>query len=512
MRRQIISLAAILALYVALASHFWFVCDDAFISFRYARNLANGYGLVYNLGERVEGYSNFLWVIICAGLHLLGLHQEKVAPFVSCACGGALIIYVYSILRRNLSVQPLSATVAVAFMALSMPFVVWASGGLETMAFTLLVFATFERLVLRQGMGGVSGGVCALLLALIRTEGIGWAVVILGMAAASNWGKLRPTHAKSFQLGLTAAILTASFGAFLLWRHSYYGEWFSNTAYAKAGMSLPRLARGWNYVAVQFLTMPGLLLPVILLPFQKDRRLGFWKIALMALAFPLYAMLVSGDFMAFGRFILPSIPFMACLVGMGLHDLSAILLPGAGEMVTACVIGAGLLPGWDINLVPESIRARHHFRLGAPIFRSEFQQWRFEKENAEHWAINGKALKQIAKPGDSLVTGAIGAEGYYSDLHILDKAGLVTPTVARREVGPAVTSTPGHDKWVEPTWFLQHGFKPTFLGAEVIPGYQFRSQLAEKKRLLESLHLPEYETGSHPFNGGYLLYWKRRQP
>lgn len=41
-----------------------YITDDGFISFRYAQNLANGHGLVYNIGERVEGYTNFLWVLL----------------------------------------------------------------------------------------------------------------------------------------------------------------------------------------------------------------------------------------------------------------------------------------------------------------------------------------------------------------------------------------------------------------------------------------------------------------
>ena len=46
----------------------WFLCDDAFISFRYARNLLEGHGLVFNPGERVEGYTNLLWVLELAAL------------------------------------------------------------------------------------------------------------------------------------------------------------------------------------------------------------------------------------------------------------------------------------------------------------------------------------------------------------------------------------------------------------------------------------------------------------
>src|SRR5690349_12822760 len=53
--------------------------DDAMISMRYARHLAEGHGLVWNLGEQppVEGYSNFLWTVWMAALHRLPLAVSK---------------------------------------------------------------------------------------------------------------------------------------------------------------------------------------------------------------------------------------------------------------------------------------------------------------------------------------------------------------------------------------------------------------------------------------------------
>jgi hypothetical protein len=72
---------------VALVGHaifYRFLCDDAFISFRYARNWAAGDGLVFNPGfERVEGYTNFLWVAWLAAFDVLGAKPEHVAPVLS---------------------------------------------------------------------------------------------------------------------------------------------------------------------------------------------------------------------------------------------------------------------------------------------------------------------------------------------------------------------------------------------------------------------------------------------
>ena len=64
----LVGLIACLSILAIQIWRYWFICDDAFISFRYARNLATGHGLVFNPGfERVEGYTNFLWVLMLAG-------------------------------------------------------------------------------------------------------------------------------------------------------------------------------------------------------------------------------------------------------------------------------------------------------------------------------------------------------------------------------------------------------------------------------------------------------------
>ena len=68
-----------------LAQVAWFLCDDAFISFRYARNLLKGHGLVFNPDEYVEGYSNFLWTLELTLLWAL-FGPEQVAPWLSVAC------------------------------------------------------------------------------------------------------------------------------------------------------------------------------------------------------------------------------------------------------------------------------------------------------------------------------------------------------------------------------------------------------------------------------------------
>src|SRR5882672_7471606 len=88
-RARVLLATALLATLVLLLAHsavYWFLTDDAFISFRYARNLRQGHGLVFNPGfERVEGYTNFLWVVLLAGCDALGLPPESSSRLLSLA-------------------------------------------------------------------------------------------------------------------------------------------------------------------------------------------------------------------------------------------------------------------------------------------------------------------------------------------------------------------------------------------------------------------------------------------
>ena len=105
--------------FILLARRFWFVCDDAFITLRYGRNWALGHGLRYNLGDHspVEGYSTFLWVVLCALLESLGLDPAVWAPTVSLVCGLVLLWLIYRVLWQVFDVSQFVALVSVLGLA-----------------------------------------------------------------------------------------------------------------------------------------------------------------------------------------------------------------------------------------------------------------------------------------------------------------------------------------------------------------------------------------------------------
>src|ERR687886_125857 len=77
--------------FVINGERYFVLFDDEMVSMRYARNLTHGYGLVWNpAGERVEGYTNLLWVLYMAVVHLLPVPMAKISVLVQAT--GALLL------------------------------------------------------------------------------------------------------------------------------------------------------------------------------------------------------------------------------------------------------------------------------------------------------------------------------------------------------------------------------------------------------------------------------------
>ena len=130
-------LIAAVIIHLALAFFFDFTQDDAFITFRYAANYLNGEGLVYNSGERVEGYTNFLWLLLMIFGRLAGMDFVLFSKILGALCSVGVIIILYltgvSIFGRNSFLPGLACLIP----ASAYSFAYWSMAGLETAAFSL---------------------------------------------------------------------------------------------------------------------------------------------------------------------------------------------------------------------------------------------------------------------------------------------------------------------------------------------------------------------------------------
>lgn len=221
-------------LWQALALHF--VCDDAYISFRYVRNLLDGHGLVFNPGEYVEGYTNFLWVLEVAALWAVGIAPEvgSVGLSLLATIGTMALVARMAFDTPHDALRPAVAMAAVALYATNRSVAVWATSGLETRQFTFLVVLGVYLLTRRATHPErlqIAGSVALGLAELTRPEALLIGPCVMLWWAADAWHRKAFTVPGALRVGLPFAGLV---GAQFLWRIAYYGEILPNTYYAKS--------------------------------------------------------------------------------------------------------------------------------------------------------------------------------------------------------------------------------------------------------------------------------------
>jgi arabinofuranosyltransferase len=488
--------------YAWLTYRFRWLCDDAYISFHYARNWVTGAGLRFNAGAEppVEGYSNFLWTAWCALIERLGLDVTFWAPATSFACGLVLCWCVYRTLRGH-GAPRAACALGASTLAWAAPFFVWSTGGLETVPFALLLFLTLDRLVLRErGPAPVAAAAAGLGVALIRTEGVFWVLLLGGLAGFAALRRAGGRKRALRPVVLFLVLVLLPYVAYSALRYAYYGEVFSNTAYAKSGLPAAALLRGLRYVGAYFVTLatPIALLPAAYLSVRRGPRTAALCIVAVALAGAAYGVLTGGDFMTMFRFLVPTLVVMnALLVGWAIQALwgASAIRRGSGLVLGAALAGAGVLPAFDVHLTPERLRRSLHFRSEFP-FLSERSYWELTRCNALRWAEFGRLLRERTREGDWIVLGPMGAAAYHADRPVYDLFGIVTPDVARREV--KVLVAPGHDKRVSNQHFLAR--EPAILGVEA------GSRTASEVRSLTQVY------ATQPFADRYVIEWVLLDP
>ena len=118
-----------------------FIQDDAFISFRYADNFVRGKGLVWNTGEKVEGYTNFLWTILISVPLYLNLDAVKFSFVLGVFLFVLSLYFTYRLALTLLRSQHL-AILAVLLLGTNYSFSSYATGGMETQLQTCLFVAS----------------------------------------------------------------------------------------------------------------------------------------------------------------------------------------------------------------------------------------------------------------------------------------------------------------------------------------------------------------------------------
>jgi hypothetical protein len=427
--------ATIVAFFAAAALLFirW-IPDDAYISFRYARNLADGAGLVFNAGERVEGVSNPLWTVALALLTKTGLETATTAVVLSLLFALASVLLTFRLFDLVLAAgtRPpderrrfvgLRISLAVGLTVL-LPMIFYATSGMETHAeLVFLLAGAILHLEARSRESKsllVASQFSLLVVALLRPEGIMF--LLLG-AGFVSFDALKHKHGARCQTGAWIAV-TAPLILYLValaGKSAYYGAVLPNTYFAKPGVGvgyLAPLARGFRYLA-RFFLVSGLvvLLPACAIAFaDARRRRACVFIASFVAAQVAFIVLVGGDVLRFHRFTVPFAPFLLAIALVGFVRLEAALRlrsrrPAVGVAVI-CVAVIASLNGGRVVLAKKKycqhdwMHAQAHRRIGA-------------------------FLRDALPENAAIVVNEVGAMAYESGLVTHDMLGLTDSTVSR---------------------------------------------------------------------------------
>lgn len=490
----LVALAAALALLLAHASVYAFLCDDAFISFRYAKNLSEGHGLVFNPGfERVEGYTNFLWVMILAGLHrLFGLLPEDAANPILLAATVALFVLVCreSLLARREGEPLWPALVPPFLLAATRSVAVWSTSGLETRLFELLVVAAVLRLLAETRALVDSrrtrfpwSGLLFALATLTRPDGLllaGCAILTARATAIREWRRAWKTWV------LQGTLFALPVAAHVLWRKSYYGEWLPNTYYAKVG-GRTWWEMGGTYLATFALEYGAILwLPPLVLAVFRHARRHTLRVPLVyaAVVIPhaLYVARIGGDHFEYRPLDL-YFPLLFLLIGDGVREARDRIAGGAGpgrRRALRVVAASGLavllvlglvwipwqshrqfpdhfIPGFPGMRTGRTLSAGYLDPANDPILRlpglraigrthrdllrtttSRLVGTRAEEHRlflgtaaATGRALHGYVERGLLPADTHIAISAVGVIPYLSELRTLDRLGLTDPVVAR---------------------------------------------------------------------------------
>ena len=417
-------LVAALVVFAWHASSSAFLQDDSYITYRYARNVIRGNGPVFNPGERTEGYTNFLWMMMLAVLGIVGLPFSTIIPLsqvIGVLCGAVTMFLFFLIIRRHTRGPPELASFAVLLLAANGSFAYWCVSGMETALFTTLLVAAFwfytrddsrRSLVTASALLGIS--------ALTRPEGAMFMAIFAldyFIRAMVRREFFTARHLRRFGLFILPFLLLVV--PLYTWRLSYYGYLFPNTFYAKTGASTAYFKAGIEYL-VNFHKAYGLwgialVGAVILLAVRKRIRASRpLSLALLALVFhALYVIWVGGDVLRIHRFFVPVLVFFYLLVSEGIWHLP---LPRAVNFLVLLA----LLP---LTFIGPFIKPR--------TVRQDIQRnLMLENGLVSKMSATGRWLNENLDGDDWFSCTTIGAVSWHADRNMVDMLGLTDAYIA----------------------------------------------------------------------------------
>ncbi|MEK7485511.1 MAG: hypothetical protein AABZ60_14395 [Planctomycetota bacterium] len=409
------------------------VCDDAYITFRTVENFITGYGLTWNVNERVQAYTHPLWMFVMA----IGFFLTREIFFTSLFISIMVSLFAVALLVFK---PPKTAPIGLFTMIVllfSRAFIDYSTSGLEN-PMTHLLLALF----------------CMHLYKEVGTEDtLFWLTFIAALGTINRMDTLllfAPAIAYFFlNLRPKKALLQLLLGAlpFLLWEVFsllYYGFLFPNTAYAKLGAGIPAsqlLEQGIYYLLNSWkrdpITLSTLGLAILVTLKQREKRTLL--LLMGALLYVLYVIRVGGDFMS-GRFLTPPF-FVALLILTQTQGLETIRRWLWGPIFAVVILVGVLTPdvplfsGKEYGDIKTNFKDEHGIGDERKFYYDTCGLLQFQHglEMPTHeFAKMGRGYRQLNKTFVK-VHGSVGFRGFFAGpyVHLVDYYALADPLLAR---------------------------------------------------------------------------------
>jgi arabinofuranosyltransferase len=445
---------------VAVDGHRYFALfDDGMITMRYADNLVSGRGLVWNSGERVEGFSSPLWVFILAGFVAVfgrnaGVAAVQVFGLLLVICDLVLVLFIAGRLLDGHKRQDVGALGAVLITMTFYPLFYWSIMGMET-GLLVPVLLLVVLLSLRGSANPRDRFVIAFLLSL------GWLLrpeTMLFIAVHYAFEVIRRVRARirpGWALVAEAALLVIPVAAYQTFRVAYYHQWIANSHRLKLqGLGMAeQLADGWAFLE-PFLIWGGWLALALAAYLGvsawrasgatagadagRPRTEGFLaEFLVLFVVYALYQIAIGGDaWPFFVRFPVPATVLL--FIGFVVAVLLAFERMPRSRLWSGGALALTLF--WLL-------------RWTAEIYRTDlFTLTPFYSKASAADVNTALTIKRLTDASATVASFGAGLIPYYSERRGIDPLGKCDPVIARLPIGPKVPgfpegSLPGHNKY-----------------------------------------------------------------
>lgn len=446
-------LAAMLTSAAMLLGTAW-LGDDAFITLRVIDNFVDGYGLRYNVIERVQVFTHPLWLMLLTPFYAMTREPMVTTMLVSVALSLCALWLLATRIAKNIEYGCLLVLVAVASRAICN----FSTSGLET-PLTFLLLALFVWQIYRTENVWIPAGIVGLLL-LNRLD----MVVLLGPVAAYLLFRVRGVD--RIRVALAVMLPTLAWMAFSI---IYYGAPFPNTAYAKLGTGFSTatlILRGLEYTNDFVLTDPLLALIIGKSVFDALRSRN-WTTALLGIGivlYVIYTIIIGGDFMSGRFFAAPSFLALCLLARMPAPQLllkhtKVVALIAVGIVCFLLFVRVVEQP-MDGSMISQSgiVDERRFYYSDTGLWPLLTGWVTTGSKPIPAWGRDGYALKAQAQGAGMPIassTDHIGMLGYYggSNVHLIDELALSDPFLARLPAVPG--SRVGHYRRLLPPGYAE---------------------------------------------------------